>query len=93
MTLDGYLLPCLNKKLFGIECLGCGLQRSLVLVFQGEFSAAFNMYPAIYTLLLLGVLITVNALKILKISNKTIVSLTIINFLIIITSYCLKLFY
>jgi len=50
------MLPCLFKTLFGIECLGCGFQRSVFLLFQGDFSGAFKMYPAIYTsLLFLGI--------------------------------------
>ncbi|OWW23580.1 hypothetical protein B4Q04_19815 [Zobellia sp. OII3] len=51
LTLEDYMLPCLNKKLFGIDCPGCGLQRSIVLFFKGDFSAAFDMYPAIFTLI------------------------------------------
>ena len=52
-TLEDYMLPCLNKKLFGIDCPGCGMQRSVHLLLQGEFVAAFKMYPAIYPLMLL----------------------------------------
>jgi uncharacterized protein YqgC (DUF456 family) len=49
------MLPCLFKTLFGIECLGCGFQRALFLLFEGEFLAAFKMFPALYsTLLFLG---------------------------------------
>ena len=51
--MEEFMLPCLNKQLFGIDCLGCGAQRALVLVFQGEFTAAFKMFPAIYTILTL----------------------------------------
>jgi hypothetical protein len=50
------MLPCLFKTLFGFECLGCGFQRSVFLLSQGDFSGAFKMYPAIYTsLLFLGI--------------------------------------
>lgn len=55
MDLEKFMLPCLFKTLFGIECLGCGFQRALFLLFQGQFLAAFKMYPALYsTLLFLG---------------------------------------
>ena len=50
LQLEEYMLPCLNKKLFGVDCLGCGIQRALSLLIHGEFIAAFKMYPAIYTL-------------------------------------------
>jgi Protein of unknown function (DUF2752) len=54
--LEKYMFPCLSKTLFGVECFGCGMQRALALVFQGNFAQAFQMYPAVYTtLLFLGV--------------------------------------
>jgi uncharacterized membrane protein len=32
--------------------LGCGFQRALVLLLQGQFGAAFQMYPAIFSSLI-----------------------------------------
>ncbi|HET7361074.1 MAG TPA: DUF2752 domain-containing protein, partial [Salinimicrobium sp.] len=58
--MEEFMFPCLNKQLFGIDCLGCGAQRALLLVFQGEFSAAFKMYPAIYSLLVLAAFLVTN---------------------------------
>ncbi len=46
--MEEFMLPCLNKELFGVDCIGCGIQRATVLLFRGEFIAAFKMYPAIY---------------------------------------------
>ncbi len=88
--LEDYMLPCLNKKLFGIECMGCGMQRSVVLIFQGNFVDAFYMYPAIYTLMLLFAVIIINLFKKFKYANKIISSLSILSILIIITSFIIK---
>ena len=52
LKIEDYMLPCLNKKYFGFECMGCGIQRSFALLIQGEFIAAFKMYPAIYPLIM-----------------------------------------
>lgn len=90
--LEEFMLPCLNKKLFGLECMGCGMQRSISLLLHGKFSEAFYMYPAIYTLLLLMSLIIVNAFKNLKLLSKIIFLLAIINALIIITNFFIKTF-
>ena len=54
---EDFMIPCLNKKLLGFECLGCGGQRALSLLFHGEFVAAFKIYPAIYTLILFALFI------------------------------------
>ncbi|MBP9792591.1 MAG: DUF2752 domain-containing protein [Flavobacterium sp.] len=48
--MEDYLLPCLSKQFLGIDCLGCGIQRALILLIQGKFEEAFYMYPAIYSL-------------------------------------------
>ncbi|WP_324718888.1 DUF2752 domain-containing protein [Salinimicrobium sp. HB62] len=58
--MEEFMLPCLNKQLFGIDCLGCGAQRAFVLVFKGEFIAAFKMFPAIYPILLLLFFLIIN---------------------------------
>jgi hypothetical protein len=40
-----HLLSCPFKQTFGIDCPGCGLQRSLIYLMQGDFMASFKMYP------------------------------------------------
>lgn len=52
MVPEKFMLPCLFKTLFGFECLGCGFQRSLFLLFESDFFDAFKMYPPLYTTLL-----------------------------------------
>ncbi len=89
---DSYMLPCLNKKLFGVACPGCGIQRAVVLLFKGEFGAAFAMYPAIYTLLLLFGFLAFNKFYTVKHANKIIITLAVINLTIILTNYILKLY-
>lgn len=86
------MLPCLNKQFFGIECMGCGMQRSALLIFHGEFIAAFKMYPAIYTLLLLFGVIALNTFLNFKYANKIIIILAIINAIIIIINFIFKTF-
>jgi len=89
-NLQEYMLPCLNKKLFGFECMGCGLQRSLSFLFQGEFIAAFKMYPAIFTLVPLALLIITSFFYKFKYINKIINGLAIASVLIIIISFIVK---
>ena len=89
---EDYMLPCLNKKLFGFECLGCGMQRSLLFIARGEFIEAFKMYPAIYTILLFFMLIGYNFFSKKKIKSKIIYSLAIVNISIIIISYIFKIY-
>jgi hypothetical protein len=87
------MLPCLFKKLFGIECLGCGFQRALFLLFQGDFFAAFKMYPALYSTLLFfgfGALYFLHKSK----NNQNLVWISaVINGLFMIGGYYFKHFY
>lgn len=89
---EDFMLPCLNKKLFGFDCMGCGMQRSALLVFKGEFTAAFYMYPAIYTLLLFFAFVIASSFISIKNSNKIIALLAIINVLVIVINFILKTF-
>lgn len=89
--MEEFMLPCLNKQLFGIDCLGCGAQRAFLLVFRGEFSAAFKMYPAVYSLLILISFLIVNLF--IKFKNDWLLKagLIILNAVIIIAAYAFKM--
>ncbi|RKF03420.1 uncharacterized protein DUF2752 [Tenacibaculum lutimaris] len=91
LQLEDYMLPCLNKQFFGMDCLGCGIQRALSLVFHGEFIAAFKMYPAIYTLLTLAFVVAINFFYKVKYAQKIISILAIVNIAIIVISYVIKM--
>lgn len=91
--MEEYMLPCLSKKFLGIECFGCGTQRALVLLFQGEFKAAFLMFPAIYTLVPLFGFIALHFLDKSRNYHRLIVSLGITNAVIMVVSYFVKHFF
>jgi hypothetical protein len=88
---EEYMLPCLNKKLFGVECLGCGFQRSLLHLIKGNFAEAFHLYPAIYTLILFLLFVLLNLKFKFKNARKIILTLATINILIIVISYIIKM--
>lgn len=88
--LEDHLFSCQWKDTIGVECMGCGLQRSLIHLLKGEFVEAFYVYPAIYTLI--GMLIffgfhtKFNFLK----GDLVLKWLLILNVVIIISSYIMK---
>jgi len=75
--LENYMLPCFIKKITGIDCPGCGLQRAFLFFVQGDFKAAFLMYPAIYPLFLLALLLTFHHFYAVKYFNKLLAVLLI----------------
>ena len=86
------MLPCMNKQLFGVECPGCGTQRALSHLSKGEFHDAFVMYPAIYTLIPFFIVLILHFLNKSRNYNKAIIALAILNGIVIIGSYLLKIF-
>ena len=89
-SLDEFMLPCITKKFIGIDCPGCGLQRSFSLLIHGEFIAAFKMYPPVYSLIILLVFLFIRNFIQIKYANKIIVTLTLITVVFILTNYILK---
>ncbi len=84
------MLPCYSKKLLGFDCPGCGLQRSLAFIFEGDFLAAWEMYPAIFSIIpLIGLYLATLFIEI-KHANKIIITLVIISVSLIISNYISK---
>ena len=89
--MEDYMLPCLFKQTFGIDCIGCGIQRSIAFLLKGQFENAFYMFPAIYTTLLF--FLSVGLFVVDKKHNyqKIVISLAIVNATIMIISYVYKM--
>lgn len=90
LGIEQYMLPCFTRKLFGFDCPGCGLQRSFVHLVKGEFSAAFEMYPAIYPMLLLFGFLAMDKMFSIKYSNTVTILLIIMTVGTLFTNYILK---
>lgn len=85
--IEDYMLPCFSKKILGIDCPGCGLQRSVAFLFQGDFTAAWEMYPAIFTILPLFGFVFADIFLKFKHANTIIVTLMITSVVLILTNY------
>ena len=47
------MLSCSWKTFLDQECMGCGMQRAIILLLKGEFLASIKMYPALIPLLVM----------------------------------------
>lgn len=90
--MEDLLLPCLNKQIFGLDCYGCGGQRALLMVFNGEFAAAYKMFPAVYPLLFLLIFVLVNLVFKFKFDYIIKISLILITAGVILINYAIKMF-
>ncbi|MDO4727950.1 MAG: DUF2752 domain-containing protein [Bacteroidota bacterium] len=89
--MERYMLPCMNKKLFGIDCIGCGIQRAIALLFEGKFVDAFYMYPAIYPLVFFFVFVGLNFIDKSRSYHKIIITLGILTAVTMVVSYFYKI--
>lgn len=85
--MEEYMIPCLMKTFFGVPCPGCGGQRSVLHLLHGEFGEAFLMYPAIYPLLLMGLLILTNYLFPFRKYSDYVSTISMISVVFILLNY------
>ena len=90
--MEEFLLPCMNKEIFGMECYGCGGQRALLLLMDGEFISAFKMFPAIYPLLFLLIFVFFNIFYKFKYDFTIKIGLILLTAAIIFLNYAVKMF-
>lgn len=57
---DSILIPCPFKYLTKLDCPGCGFQRSVLALIQGDIEKSFHLYPPAIPFLL-GVLIGISS--------------------------------
>jgi len=55
--LESHMLPCFYKKYFGVDCPGCGMQRSLVALLKGDLLESLHLFPALLPLMAMVVLL------------------------------------
>jgi len=88
--LEDNMLSCQWKSM-GMECMGCGFQRSVIFLLKGDFTNAFMSYPAIYSLILLVAMLGLHLKFNFSQGHKILLWLFIFNLIIIIGNYILKL--
>lgn len=91
MHLEDHMLPCMHKAVFGVDCPGCGMQRSVLMLLKGDFWGAFEMYPGIYPMIFLFSFLILNHFVRVKYANTVIVLLSSITVGTILIHYFTKL--
>jgi hypothetical protein len=52
MPAEDHLMSCSFKSTFGLECFGCGTQRSFLALLRGDIVASFMFNPGVILLLI-----------------------------------------
>jgi hypothetical protein len=81
----------MNKQIFGFDCPGCGTQRAIALVLEGDFIGAFQMFPPVYTTILFFIVAILQLVNKSRSYSTLLIALAIINVVSMIISYIYKL--
>jgi len=89
--LKTHFFSCPYKTNFNIECPGCGFQRSLVALLEGEFRLSLQLYPALLPLLSVWLLVVLHLVFKFKYGAFIIKYLFLFCALIIFVNYVVRL--
>jgi len=89
---NDYLLPCPSKYFLNMDCPGCGLQRSVIALFQGDLTASLTLYPATLPILITMIFSVLHIKYDFRHGAAVIKYLFIIDVIIILTFYFYKVF-
>lgn len=88
--LEENMLSCHWKEM-GMDCIGCGLQRSVIYLLKGDFTSAFFSYPAIYTLIVMVFFLVLHLKFNFSKGHSILQGLFIFNVIIILCNYLIKI--
>ena len=87
--LEGNMLACPYNKYLGVDCFGCGMQRSVVALLKGNFIDSFYFYPALLPMLFMFLFLIVYLLfkfkhgaTFLKYNFIFVVSIVVVSFIL-----------
>jgi hypothetical protein len=90
-NINDYLLTCPSKHFMGMDCLGCGLQRSLVALFEGRLYDSLTLYPATIPMIFCFVLMLLHLKFDFKRGTSIIKGMFIFTAIIVISFYIYKI--
>ena len=91
--LEKQQLSCFHKSIFGIDCSGCGMQRAVIALLNGDFVASIKLYPALIPTIIMLIFLAVHIFYRLKNGAKILLWLFIFNIVVMLISYIYKLFF
>lgn len=88
--LERHQQPCFWKKHFGLECFGCGMQRSVIELLKGNIIESIKLYPALIPMIFLFVFLFLHVLYKYKNGALILKISFIFTVIIIVTNYIFK---
>jgi hypothetical protein len=89
--LEKNMFDCFWVKNFNVECLGCGFQRSLIFLLEGNFKSSLITYPALIPILILILYLILHLVFKFTNGHRWIIFMFIITVSIMTINYIIKL--
>ena len=87
---EGWMLPCMYKKMSGIDCPGCGFQRSFERLMSGDLSNSFDYYPPLIPVLIMCLFLVAHLIYNFRIGASILKWMFIVNSILITVNYIFK---
>ena len=81
------MFDCFWVKTFDVECLGCGFQRSIMFLLEGDLKSSLITYPSLIPIFILILYLILHLIFKLKNGHKWILFMFIITVSIMVISY------
>lgn len=85
------MLPCLFKTYFGVDCPGCGAQRSIDSLLKGHLFDSLALYPALFPFALFMMVTIFQFSRGNQMKHKWVFIMGAITLVIMLGHYILKL--
>jgi hypothetical protein len=90
--LEDHMGSCFYKKHFGIECPGCGVQRSIIHLLKGDFIESLQTFPALIPTIIMLLFLAAHLIFKFERGAKILLYLFFLNVGIMTFSYILRMF-
>ncbi len=91
--LEKHQKPCFYKKTLGIECPGCGMQRSFIELLKGNIRESLQLYPALLPIILMFCFLILHLFFKFKNGALILKIIFIFNGVLIVLSYIFKILF
>ncbi len=91
LWLESHQGTCAFKEQTGLECPGCGLQRSLIALLKGDLLESFLLFPALLPLMAMFFFLAIHLVFKLKHGAVVLKIFYITNVILIVAGYIYKI--
>jgi len=90
--LQNNMMKCFWVETFNIECFGCGFQRSIIFLLQGDLKNSLITYPALIPIIILILYLILHFIFKFKNGHRWLVLIFTMIVSIMIINYLIKIF-